>query len=88
MNPVATCRLVPLSFAVGLEFPCESCGRMTTIRLDDLAGPFTCRGCSKRITVPAVTCFYRPSCDGTYATCGGVVEKLAPRELALEEARA
>ena len=88
MTPVVTCKLVPLSFAVGVEFPCGNCGRATTIRLDDVAGPFTCRQCSTRLTVPAVACFYRASCDGTYATCGGVVRKLSPQELALEEARA
>jgi hypothetical protein len=85
---VAGYRLVPVSFGLGLQFACGNCARPTTIKLDDLQGPFTCRQCAKRLTVPTVACFYRASCSGTYATCGGVVQRLSAHELAVEEAKA
>lgn len=88
MGHLAGYRLVSISSGVGLEFPCGTCGRPTTIRLDDLQGPFTCRQCGKRLMVPTAACFYRPSCSGTYAKCGGVVQKLSAEEVAREEARA
>ncbi len=88
MDPVAGYKLVPIPFGLGLQFPCGDCGRSTTIKLDDLQGPFTCRQCAKRLAVPSVACFYRASCNGTYAKCGGVIQRLSAQELASEEAKA
>jgi hypothetical protein len=88
MDPVAGYKLVPIWFGVGLQFPCPTCGRPSTIKLDDLQGSFTCRQCAKRLTVPSVACFYRASCKGTYVKCGGVIQRLSPPELSLEERKA
>jgi len=36
---------VLISSGEGLAFSCQHCARPLTIRLDDMEGPSTCRGC-------------------------------------------
>jgi DNA-directed RNA polymerase subunit RPC12/RpoP len=80
-------RLARSSYTVVVRFACDRCGRPLTVKLADLEGPFTCRGCGERIATPVVRCHY-PSCGGIYCECDGWIAKLPPEELAVEEAAA
>ena len=87
MTPLDRYKLVPVLFSVGVQFSCQNCDRPITIKLDDLEGPFTCRGCEERIAVPSISCVDE-SCDGTYVKCRGTIEKLSGRELEEERSAA
>ena len=88
MGGSAAYKLVPIHlFAVGVAFACGSCGRPLTIRLDELAGPFTCRQCNRRIDVPPIACIDE-TCGGRHEICGGSITRLTGDALERERAAA
>ena len=76
-----------MNWSIVVAFSCQSCDRPLQINLKDLEGPFTCRGCGKRIVVPSIHCL-NESCDGTYVKCNGLIEKLSGEELDKERSAA
>lgn len=73
------------NFSVVVDFACQSCGKSIRIRLADLEGPFTCRGCGKPLSVPPLRC-REDQCTGIYKKCGGSILKLSGEELEKERA--
>jgi hypothetical protein len=80
-------KLVRASGMVCVQFSCAKCGRNIVAKLEDVGGDFTCRSCGTRVTMPAVPCA-DPACSGTYAKCGGKIQKLPHDVIRKNEAAA